>query len=97
MARRSARIVAVATLLASSLALAQSGAPFTLEWRTLDAGGELEMQGGAYTLSSTIGQPDANALGPMANGTWSLDGGFWPGVLVPGGNGDALFADGFEP
>lgn len=88
--------MAIAGLFAAPLALAQSGTPYTLDWSTLDAGGELEMQGGGYTLSSTIGQPDANPLGPMSNGPWSLDGGFWPGVLVPGGTGEALFADGFE-
>jgi hypothetical protein len=93
---RSLRRGALALLLLAPGVLAQSGATYTLDWRTLDAGGELEMQGGGYTLSSTIGQVDANALGPMANGPWSLDGGFWPGVLVPGGNGDALFQDGFE-
>jgi hypothetical protein len=45
-------------LVMMSSAIAQSGGPYVLEWSTIDGGGGTS-SGGSYTLSSTIGQPDA--------------------------------------
>jgi hypothetical protein len=66
----SAAVFLVTTLVAS----AQSGGPYDLSWYTIDGGGGTS-SGGSYTLSGTIGQPDAG--GPMVGGSYSLTGGFW--------------------
>ena len=52
----------------------QSGGPYDLSWYTIDGGGGTS-SGGPYTLSGTIGQPDAG--GPLAGGSYTLTGGFW--------------------
>ncbi len=49
------------------------GQPFSIDWYTIDGGGGTST-GGVYTLSGTIGQPDA---GTMAAGNFALRGGFW--------------------
>ena len=51
--------------------------PYTIDWHTVDGGGAMNGTGGPYTLSGTIGQPDAGILGGGA-----LDGGFW-GLFGP--------------
>jgi hypothetical protein len=50
-----------------------AGAQYSLTWSTIDSGGGTST-GGAFTLSGTIGQPDA---GLMSSGPFSLVGGFW--------------------
>jgi hypothetical protein len=47
---------------------------FAIEWSTIDGGGGVST-GGVYSVSGTIGQPDAG--GPMTNGVYSVTGGFW--------------------
>src|SRR5438874_9757434 len=47
---------------------------FTIDWFTIDGGGGTST-GGVYSVSGTIGQPDAG--GPMSGGNYSLTGGFW--------------------
>ena len=59
-------------LMASSLALAQSGGGYELTWTSIDAGGGA-MTGGAYSLVSSIGQPEAGAT--QSGGGYSLNGG----------------------
>jgi hypothetical protein len=62
-------------LLHSSLSLrAQS---FSIDWFTID-GGSGTSTGGVYSVSGTIGQPDAGA---MSGGNFSIDGGFW-GIIA---------------
>ena len=70
---------------------------FSIDWFTIDGGGGTST-GGVYSVSGTIGQPDAG--GSMTGGVYSVTGGFWPGVnliqtpgapllaaeLLPGGN-----------
>ena len=58
--------------------------PYSIDWHTIDGGGGTST-GGVYSISSTIGQPDANQQ-PMAGGNFSLTGGFWSlfAVQVPG-------------
>lgn len=46
---------------------------YSIDWFTIDGGGGTS-SGGAYSLSGTIGQPDA---GVMTGGIYSLTGGFW--------------------
>jgi hypothetical protein len=54
--------------------LAQS---YTIDWSTTDGGGGTST-GGVFTVSGTIGQPDA---GTMSGGIYALSGGFW-GILA---------------
>jgi hypothetical protein len=46
---------------------------FSIDWSTIDGGGGMGT-GGVYSVSGTIGQPDA---GRMSGGNYSIDGGFW--------------------
>jgi hypothetical protein len=59
--------------LSASAALAQ----YSIDWSTIDGGGGTST-GGVYSVSGTIGQPDA---GTMSGGQYSLHGGFW-GVIA---------------
>ncbi|MGJ8636687.1 MAG: hypothetical protein ACSHX5_07570 [Phycisphaerales bacterium] len=73
-----------ALVLASTSALAvgpsegPSGGDFSIPWSTIDGGGIINSTGGSFTLSGTIGQPDAGPT--MTGGSFSLTGGFWAGV-----------------
>jgi len=61
---------------------------YSIDWFTIDGGGG-SSSGGSYTLSGTIGQPDA---GTLSGGTYALEGGFWPGIVVPStGEAPTLF------
>jgi hypothetical protein len=51
---------------------------YSIDWFTIDGGGGTS-SGGQYTLSGTIGQPDA---GTLSGGNFTLDGGFWGGVFA---------------
>lgn len=64
-------------LLAVLLGLSVSGLAqtYAINWATIDGGGGTST-GGVYSVSGTIGQPDASA--PMTNGVYSVTGGFWP-------------------
>ena len=53
-------------------------AQYSLDWSTIDGGGGTST-GGVYTVSGTIGQPDA---GTMSGGTYTLSGGFWGAVAI---------------
>ena len=59
-------------------ALAQSGGGYELGWSNVGAAGTTG--GGAYTLDSSVGQPDA---GTVSGGSYALSGGFFasPGVI----------------
>jgi hypothetical protein len=59
-------------LLLGSAALAQSGLP-SIDFWTVDGGGGTSGDG-TYTLTGTIGQPEA---GRLTNGTYTIKGGFW--------------------
>jgi hypothetical protein len=56
-------------------AVAARAQNFSIDWHTIDGGGGTSA-GGNFSLSGTIGQPDASAL-PMTGGAFSLTGGFW--------------------
>ena len=77
------------------------GQPFSISWFTFDGGGGTST-GGVYSVSGTIGQPDAS-LTPMTGANYSLVGGFWtiyavqtPGApkltIVPAGPGLATIS-----
>ena len=67
---------------------------YSVDWHKISGGGGTST-GGTYSVSGTIGQPDAS--GAMSGGNYSLTGGFWslinvvqtPGmpnlVIVPNG------------
>src|SRR5215471_13852030 len=50
---------------------------YSIDWFTIDGGGGTST-GGVYSVSGTIGQPDA---GRMSGGNFTLDGGFW-GIIA---------------
>jgi hypothetical protein len=54
--------------------IAGSAQTYSIDWHTIDGGGGTST-GGVYSVSGTIGQPDAG--GPMTNGQYSVTGGFW--------------------
>ncbi|MEK7780871.1 MAG: hypothetical protein AAB370_05160 [Verrucomicrobiota bacterium] len=60
-------------ILNSAFCLRASG-QYAITWSTIDGGGGTST-GGVYSVSATIGQPDAG--GPMTNGVYSITGGFW--------------------
>jgi hypothetical protein len=56
-----------------------SGQSYSIDWYKI-AGGGGTSTGGTYTVTGTIGQPDAG--GPMSGGNYSLTGGFWALISV---------------
>jgi hypothetical protein len=61
------------TILVGLVAVSAS-AQYAINWHKV-AGGGGTSSGGAYQISSTIGQHDAS--GPLTGGIYSLTGGFW--------------------
>ena len=51
---------------------------FTIDWWTVDGGGEMWTTGADFELSGTIAQPDASNV--MTGADFELTGGFWAGV-----------------
>jgi len=47
---------------------------YSVDWHTIDGGGGTST-GGVYSVTGTIGQPDAGPT--MTGGTFSIQGGFW--------------------
>ncbi|HEY5913100.1 MAG TPA: hypothetical protein VJA21_21125 [Verrucomicrobiae bacterium] len=52
----------------------QSGGSYTIDWFTVAGGGGTSTSG-VYSVTGSIGQPDAG--GPLTNGQYSVMGGFW--------------------
>lgn len=84
--------------LASGLCLPAFAQNYSIDWHTIDGGGGTST-GGVYSVTGTIGQPDANTT-IMTGGNFTLTGGFWsliaiqtPGAptlkIVPAGAGQA--------
>ncbi|MCC6819437.1 MAG: hypothetical protein V9H26_18785 [Verrucomicrobiota bacterium] len=61
-------------LLIVSLIATSALAQYAITWSTIDGGGGTSTDG-AYSVSGTIGQPDAG--GPLTNGQFAVTGGFW--------------------
>ena len=81
----------VVGILAFAETLAQSsGGNFEITKSTIDNGGGLS-SGGGFSLSGTIGQPDANHK-ISTGGKFSLSGGFWANATVV----DVIFKNSFE-
>lgn len=64
---------AVLAVLGSCLVAQNAQAQYSIDWYTIDGGGGTST-GGVYSVSGTIGQPDA---GTMSGGNFTLQGGFW--------------------
>ena len=88
--RRRFRASLVALLIATPLL---AGGQSTIDWWSIDGGGEIRSQGGDWTLSGTLGQPDGTQGNLLTGGSWQLTGGFWA-VEAPAADG--LFVDSFE-
>ena len=67
--------VIIVTILVLGLIASSSLGQYELSWYTVDGGGGMS-SGGPYTLTGTIGQPDAAW---SKGGQYELLGGFWPG------------------
>jgi hypothetical protein len=68
---------------AFALAVSASAQNYSIDWFTIDGGGGTST-GGVYSVSGTIGQPDAGPT--MTNGQYAVTGGFWSlyAVQTPG-------------
>jgi hypothetical protein len=78
MKRQLARIFLAIILLAAVNDLRAQN--YSIDWHKI-AGGGGTSAGGTYSVSGTIGQPDAS-LQPMTGGNYSLTGGFWSLISV---------------
>jgi hypothetical protein len=65
------------TMTASLSAVAALAQSYSIDWFTIDGGGGTST-GGVYSISGTIGQPDA---GTMSGGNYTLAGGFWAAII----------------
>ena len=72
------RILLLFGLLIPALGFAQQ---YSIDWYKI-AGGGGTSSGGQYSVSGTIGQPDAGTA--MSGGNYSLTGGFWSLISVVG-------------
>ena len=61
-------------ILLIGLSTLRASAQYSVDWHKI-AGGGGTSTGGVYSVSGTIGQPDAGAT--MTNGQYSVTGGFW--------------------
>src|ERR1700679_1161592 len=66
-------------LVLAAFSLRTSAQNYSIDWYKV-AGGGGTSTGGVYSLSGTIGQPDAS--GAMTGGGYSLTGGFWSIIAV---------------
>ena len=65
--------------------------------RYVIAGGGGTASGGAFAISGTVAQADADPLHPATGGVFGISGGFWPGIAPAMLATDLIFANGFEP
>jgi hypothetical protein len=66
-------------LLLASEAAGLRAQSYAVDWSTIDGGGGTST-GGVYSVSGTIGQPDAGVT--MSGGNYAVDGGFWSIMAV---------------
>ena len=81
---RNAHSLTLAFLLILNLSAA-TFAQYAVNKFAIAGGGALNSTGGIYSVSGTIGQPDAS--GPLSGGSYTLVGGFWAlpsAVQTPG-------------
>ena len=103
------RLLPPALLMLATMLPAAAQAQYAIDWYTIDAGGGTS-SGGAYSLTGTIGQVDAEVVSLCStdggagcvNPTYELTGGFWVGLVTGapetcGPDLNCVFRDGFEP
>lgn len=61
-------------ILATAIAVSAPAQNYSIDWFTMDGGGGAS-SGGGYSITGTIGQPDAGTT--MTGGQYALVGGFW--------------------
>jgi len=66
-------------LLTCVLCVSARAQNYSIDWHTIDGGGGTST-GGVYSVSGTIGQPDARPT--LSGGNFSVNGGFWNLVSV---------------
>ena len=77
------KCVSLLLLFVALLAAQAKAQNYSIDWFTIDGGGGTST-GGVYSVTGTIGQPDA---GHLSGGNYTLDGGFWgiiAAVQLPG-------------
>jgi len=75
-----ATVTTAAMLSSSATAQIQTGGPWKLSAFTIDSGGG-KSGGGNWSVTGTIGQPDASSL-TATSGSFALQGGFWADAAV---------------
>ncbi len=70
---------AISTLLLALTALSAHAQSYSIDWYKVSGGGGASTRG-VYSVTGTIGQPDAG--GAMTGGNYSLTGGFWSLIAV---------------
>jgi hypothetical protein len=73
------RTIVLAALLVATGAMTASGQSYVIDWYKISSGGGT-VSAGAYSLSGTIGQPDAG--NPITGGGYTIVGGFWSPVIL---------------
>jgi hypothetical protein len=68
---------ALVFVLTAAFCLPANSQPYSIDWFTIDGGGGTS-KGGVFSVSGTIGQPDA---GKMSGGNFTVNGGFW-GIIA---------------
>src|SRR5215510_4725823 len=71
------KCVSLLLLFVALLAAQAKAQNYSIDWFTIDGGGGTST-GGVYSVTGTIGQPDA---GHLSSGNFTIDGGFW-GILA---------------
>lgn len=75
---------------------AWAGAPWTIDWWSIDGGSRLFISGGSWELSGSLGQWDATSAGASSGGQWELTGGFWSLPMDGEPESDRIFRDRFQ-
>jgi len=77
-------VLAAFFILNSSFCLSAHAQTYSIDWHTIDGGGGTST-GGVYSVSGSIGQPDAST-NVLTGGQYSVTGGFWAllAVQTPG-------------
>jgi hypothetical protein len=68
--------------LVASIALSARAQTYDISWFSIDGGGGTS-SGGIYSVTGTIGQPDA---GVLSGGNYSIVGGFWSAIAATPGS-----------
>jgi hypothetical protein len=71
------KTIILATAIVACLGANSGFAQYSINWFTVDGGGGT-CTGGVYSVSGTVGQPDA---GRLSGGNYTVDGGFW-GIIA---------------